>query len=701
MRNSWPLRVLHQGVHNRHPSVILAAALALLLCAVCVTAAPAVAAPSLSWSKAVEVDNGHALRAISCPSVGLCVTVDDAGRAVIGARLATATAGSWSTPFAIDGTTALNSVSCVSTALCVAVDDEGHALVSTNPTAPGAGSWSTPFAIDGTTALNSVSCVSTALCVAVDDEGHALVSTNPTAPGAGSWSTPFAIDGTTALNSVSCVSTALCVAVDDEGHALVSTNPTAPGAGSWHARLVDPSLELLAVSCFAASSCVAVDGAGNALASSNVAAAISAGAGAGSGATWSSTAFDTLGTPAAVSCAATGLCVTGDGTGYALASDNSTAPPPSWPATGIDIQPPRKLAGIACVSEGLCAAVDASGRVFTAEVPAPTATTGLASEIAHTTANLAGTVNPNDAALTACRFEYGTSTAYGSSVPCSSVANGSAAQPVAATLAGLTANTTYHYRLLASSAIGTSEGGDQTLKTLPAALVEPHPSISGTPAPGQRLTCKSGVSAISGLTLAYAWLRDTRAISGASGSTYVVTNADVSHHLQCRVTATTAEGSKSVTSAFVTVPAGGLGSISETTVGTPRAARNAVSVPLRCSGQAAGSCTIRLRLTVQETLHGSRVVAVAARTRRVTVTVGSSTVRLRPGQQATVKVALNATGRRLLARMHRMTVRLLVSGTVVGAISASLKSATVTLTARAKASSHKATHAKVASPSKG
>ena len=259
-----------------------------------------------------------------------------------------------------------------------------------------------------------------------------------------------------------------------------------------------------------------------------------------------------------------------------------------------------------------------------------------------------------------------------------------------AALANLAPNTTYYYRLVASTAIGTAEGASQTFKTLAANLVEPHPSIGGTPAPGQRLTCKSGVT-IPGVTLAYAWLRDTQAITGATSSTYLVGPADVSRHLQCRVTATTSEGAKSVTSAYVTVPAGGLGTISETAVGAPRVARNAVSVPLKCSAQAAGSCTLKLRLTVQETLSGSRVVALAARARRETAT-GRRVDRppRATGQQATATVALNAIGRRLLAHMGRLPVKLSVAGTVVGAISASLKSATLTLTAHGRTAAHRA-----------
>ncbi len=617
-RNSRLGRVLQGGVHIYSRFAVLPSGRSLLcaacvwVCAAaCVFAATAGATPSLSWSGPVEIGGGQALSAVSCPSLGLCVAVNGAGQAIVSTQPAVAGSGSWSAPFAIDGASALTSISCASTTLCVAVDNAGQAVVSTRPAVAGSGSWSAPFAIDGASALTSVSCASTTLCVAVDSEGHVVVSTHPSVAGPGSWSAPFVVNGARTLSSVSCTSSTLCVAVDGEGHAIVSTEPTA-GAPAWHARSLDPNLGLVAVSCFSTASCVAVDSAGNALASANVAAAIGSGASPGSGATWSSTGIDVFGAPTALSCAVAGLCVTVDGTGYAFASDNPTAVPPGWVASGIDVPLAQALKGVSCVSEGsgLCAAVDASGRVFTATFPV------------------------------------------------------SVASP--------------------------PEVG----------LVQPHPSIAGTPAPGQPLTCRSGVTA-TGVTLTYAWLRETRTIAGVGGPTYVVSGADVSHHLQCRVTATTTAGSESATSAFVTVPAGGLGTISESTVGTLRAGRSAVRVPLTCSLQAAGRCTIKLRLTVLETLSGSRIVALAAqRTRRITVTVGASTVRLKPGQRSTVTVALNATGRRLLAHVRRLAVRLSVSGTVVGAISASLKSVTVTFVGSSKARARGATARISAEPSR-
>jgi hypothetical protein len=457
---------------------------------------------------------------------------------------------------------------------------------------------------------------------------------------------------------------------------------------------------------------VAVDETGAALASGNP----GAGLPNASTATWSATPLGLAGgaTPTAASCAAAGLCVLSTNNGGAYIGDNPTAAAPSWRFESIDS--PVSLSGVSCVSEGLCAAVDRAGRVLVTRVTAPVVVTGTPS-VGETTATVTGTVDTNDATLSSCRFEYGTSEAYGQSASCGAggtqiLAAGSANQPVSAALSGLAANVTYDYRLTAVSASGEARTTNATFKTTAPPLVQPHPSIGGIPALGQRLTCKSGVSGsgASSATLSYAWLRDTKGISGASGSTYVVASADVTHHLQCRVTATNAGGSASATSAFVTVPAGGLGAISETQVGTPRVAGRTVSVPLTCSAQAAGSCTITVRLTVLETLRGSRVIAVAARsiarlakvtaarrTSHKTVTVGAVTVHVPAGQRRTVTVALNTTGRRLLTSLHKLTAKLSVSGTVVGAISAQLRSATVTLGGAAGKASHKASAGKARS----
>jgi hypothetical protein len=96
----------------------------------------------------------------------------------------------------------------------------------------------------------------------------------------------------------------------------------------------------------------------------------------------------------------------------------------------------------------------------------PAVVTNPASAVTQTSATLNASVNPNGAEVSECRFEWGATSAYGQSVPCSSPP-GSGTSPVAvsASLSGLSANTTYHFRISATNAGGTSKGSDQALKT--------------------------------------------------------------------------------------------------------------------------------------------------------------------------------------------------------------------------------------------
>src|SRR5205085_11513766 len=80
--------------------------------------------------------------------------------------------------------------------------------------------------------------------------------------------------------------------------------------------------------------------------------------------------------------------------------------------------------------------------------PAPTATTGPASAISTSGATLSGTVNPGGF-VASYRFDYGTSTAYGSSTPAAGAGAGSAGVLVSAPITGLAPNTLYHYRVVA------------------------------------------------------------------------------------------------------------------------------------------------------------------------------------------------------------------------------------------------------------
>ncbi|HWX97482.1 MAG TPA: fibronectin type III domain-containing protein [Solirubrobacteraceae bacterium] len=645
--------------------------------------APAAGAPALSWS-ASTIDGSGQPSAISCASESLCVAVDRSGNALTSSD-PTSLEAHWAT-VNVDKGQSLSSISCVSPSMCVAADELGRVLASTNPAA---GGWSPPQSIAGGTTLTGIACASPSLCVAIDAAGDVLASSNPASPAA-SW--PVQYKDASPLRGVSCDASG-CIAVDAAGNALAASNPTG-GAGAWRPRAIDPAGGLSGVSCTPSHGCVAVDSGGNAFASADPTA---------SAPTWSSTPVDSGGGLTAVSCADTSLCVAVGAHGEAQASDDPGAPLPTW----METRPGGALAGVSCLPGGFCLAVDASGHALTARVRAPAVVTATPAEVTATTATLSGSVEPNDAILLTCTFEYGTSTSYGQSAPCEptpSPAGG--AQAVNGQITGLAPNRTYHYRLLASSAVGSAVSPDVTFTTAVSTqvpLVYPHPSISGTPAVGQRLTCHSGVTSGATAQLSYQWLRDLRPIPGATGTSYVVRFADTAHHLQCQVTATDAGGSATARSSFVTVPVQGVpASTGETLVGRAHARGPRVSVPVTCSPLALSGCRLTLRVTAVETIRAGRIVAITARSprrpsahtggvRRVTVTFGIVHARLAPRQHASVSLLLNAAARRLLASRHRMAVRVIVSGTVIGVIESALSEQTLELGATRRAGARHAT----------
>ena len=96
---------------------------------------------------------------------------------------------------------------------------------------------------------------------------------------------------------------------------------------------------------------------------------------------------------------------------------------------------------------------------FTTTTP-PAVSTGLASSVNAYSMVLNGTANPEGQATTYW-FQYGTTTAYGQQTGPASAGSGSSAISVHAYVGGLATNT-YHYRLVAQSAGGTSYGADET-----------------------------------------------------------------------------------------------------------------------------------------------------------------------------------------------------------------------------------------------
>ncbi len=542
----------------------------------------------------------------------------------------------------------LRGVSCVSASACVAVGyyelpGGGERLLaerwdgsewSIEPTPSPAGTSEDE--------LRSVACSSASECTAV---GYYALSSGAWRTLAERWDgsewsvqpTPNMSGGADRLMSVSCPASTTCVAVGfhkgsgDEAEEV-------PVAEHWDGS--EWALESIAlgrsalygVSCTSVSACMAVG-------SSAPAGTAKALAERWDGSQWriegASAAYETGGISGlnAVACVSATYCVAGG-------QYNNPASPMhatevlglAWNGVGWSqlAMPglPRSvgswrenwLQGLSCTHASDCIGV---GDTLTAtfdelaseegiaelEIGAPTATTEAASGVTETAATLAGTVSP--AGLeTRYRFEYGPTTSYGSSTPAQAAPIGGPVK-ASAVLTGLSADATVHDRLVASNAAGTSYGADEIFTTGAGPSPPPNPGGSGestTPAP-------------SSLPAAGAAGSPEQSAGSASG------------------------GQPSIVRAYATVGAG-------TSV-----RGDAVLTRLSCHGSAGSSCVVTLTIMVEEKLKRGKLIAVSAAVARParaiglvrrTVVLARKTVRLAAGASETLRVTLNATGRRLL-----------------------------------------------------
>ncbi len=126
--------------------------------------------------------------------------------------------------------------------------------------------------------------------------------------------------------------------------------------------------------------------------------------------------------------------------------------------------------------EGAHFVVDVFGR----NIVIPDVTTAPVSNVKARSAGLNGTVNPDGAGQATCRFEWGTSEAFGNVTACVQTGiEGNTPVKVSAAISGLLPDTTYYYRLQASNANGTNHGDasqDQHFTTAGPGIHEPSAS---------------------------------------------------------------------------------------------------------------------------------------------------------------------------------------------------------------------------------
>jgi hypothetical protein len=158
--------------------------------------------------------------------------------------------------------------------------------------------------------------------------------------------------------------------------------------------------------------------------------------------------------------------------------------------------------------------------------------TNPATLIASFSATLNGSVDPHGL-TTSVHFQYGTTTSYGSTTASQSK-TGNTYQSVSANISGLSASTTYHFRIVATNSAGTTYGTDRVLTTLsatgtPVVTTNPETNVASFSATLNGLVDPHGLTTTVyfqyGVTTSYGFTTPSQA---KTGNTYQSVIANIS-----------------------------------------------------------------------------------------------------------------------------------------------------------------------------
>jgi hypothetical protein len=150
----------------------------------------------------------------------------------------------------------------------------------------------------------------------------------------------------------------------------------------------------------------------------------------------------------------------------------------------------------------------------------PDVATMPATGMGVTNATLNGTVIPNGLATTAW-FQWGTSTAYGNTTTVANMGSGTSATTNTVVLIGLVPGSTYHYRAVAGSSLGTNCGADVAFIPSPALSIV----RSGSNALVSWITNASGFALYYATNLPPTSWTSNSSLPGVVNGRYTTTNA--------------------------------------------------------------------------------------------------------------------------------------------------------------------------------
>jgi len=259
---------------------------------------------------------------------------------------------------------------------------------------------------------------------------------------------------------------------------------------------------------------------------------------------------------------------------------------------------------------------------------APTVVTAAATAVTTSTATVNGTVNANIQSTTVT-FEYGLTTAYGSSIAgVPPTVTGTTVTPVSANLTGLLPGATYHYRAKGVNSVGTTNGADMTFTTapiLPAVVTTAATSVNSTGATLNGTVDAGGAStAVSfeyGLTVAYGTtvpgVPATVTGNGATAVSAAITGLTLNTTYHYRVKGVNSVG-----------PADGLDMTFVTTACPMPAQAGAITGPTTACGNSLGNVYTVPPITNATgytwTVPPGSTITAGANTNTITVTLGNT-----------------------------------------------------------------------------
>jgi hypothetical protein len=217
------------------------------------------------------------------------------------------------------------------------------------------------------------------------------------------------------------------------------------------------------------------------------------------------------------------------------------------------------------------------------------------------------------------------------------------------------------------SGVGNTYGLPDTLAT--------QPSLVGSATVGGTIKLTPGTVANPGTSVVDDFQRCLGGCTTLTGTSYTTTAADEGANIQDLETTgvgldTQGPFKSNVIGPIAAAANGNSGSNGggakqvAASIGAAKVSGTAAHVTISCPAADSTSCAVKVELMVTEKLSGKKVVAITARKQKFTyrkVTLGISSVKVKPGAHRQLTVSLNAIGRKLLAARHTLAVAMSVT----------------------------------------